>query len=156
MSPALRTKLDQCYSTRRTLFIIAMVITGLYTAWSLAVATRAAAAGSSVAVGFLLAAFGAVGLSFSLRAFLPLRTLENAPVTRLYRERAPEIAWVHAETKATTKSGHPIRRIVVELEDGSRHEVTLGALLPGFEEELLRSMLAEAPNAKPGPKPSGA
>ena len=154
MSPELRQKLDQCYATRRGLFIAAIVLTGLYTTWSLVAVTRAAMAGNGVVLPLIMTTAGAVGLSFALRAFMPLRTLENAPVTRIYRERADDVAWVHAETKAKMKSGQEIRRIVVELADGSRHEVTLGALLPGFEEDLLRRMLKEAPNAKPGPKPA--
>ena len=154
MSPELRKKLDQCYATRRGLFIAAIVVTGLYTTWSLVAVTRAATVGNGVAVPLIMTTFGAVGLSFALRAFMPLRSLENAPVTRIYRERADDVAWVHAETKATTKSGQAIRRIVVELRDGDRQEVTLGALLPGFEEDLVRRMLAEAPNAKPGPRPA--
>ena len=151
MTPALRSKLDQCYRTRRTLFLVAIGLTGLYTAWSLTAMSRSASAGQSVFLPLLLTCFGAVGLSLALRAFLPLRSLANAPVTRLMREHAEDVAWVHAETKATTSKGQAIRQIVLVSKDGTRHTVTLGALLPGFEEELVALLLAEAPNAQPGP-----
>jgi hypothetical protein len=154
MSPALRTRLDDCYRTRRALFIVATIVTFVYTAWSLGALGRAASTGGSVFLPLILSSFGAVGLFHSLRAFWPLRSLENAPMTRLFRERPNDVVAVHAETKAKTSRGHVIRQIVATLEDGSRCAVTLGAALPGFEEELLRLLLAEAPNARPTPPPA--
>lgn len=161
MNPSLEGILNTAYGARRKLALIATVLTGIWVLLYLLSVIGALVTSNDLAnavvVPAVLLLFGGVGLALSLRALVPLWTLANAPITRIYRERPQDVAWVYGITTGQIvrgrRRGEPIRSVVVELADGTQHH--LKVVLTGLgsvagEEMLVKFLLAGAPNAKFG------